>query len=168
MRRIIGTIGATLAVVAAIATPAAAQGPTFGFDLNPTVDKIRVTSAAGGADGGSLDNPRFLYASVGGGNDTVDVAGLDNIGRGTSVTLDAPFIGYKDTGSAATSPLIGLVDTYASGASENLRLNVDEGTLLVDFPASADEQRNQFIDRNLNPGMPMDSIDCISVCAVHA
>jgi hypothetical protein len=48
MRRIIGTIGATLAVVAAMATPAAAQdrGGKFGFDLNPTVDAIRVTSAA--------------------------------------------------------------------------------------------------------------------------
>jgi Domain of unknown function (DUF4394) len=45
MRRIIGTTGATLAVAAAMATPAAAQGPTFGFDFNPTVDKIRVTSA---------------------------------------------------------------------------------------------------------------------------
>jgi hypothetical protein len=161
MRRIIGTIGATLAVVAAIATPAAAQaGP-------------------GGADGGSLDNPRLLYASASlssecfpvaverrdaagyiyyeyeyvcvDGLATPAAAQVDNIGRSTSVTLDAPFIGNKDTGSAATSPLIGLVDTYASDASENLRLNVDEGTLLVDFPASADEQRSQFIDGNLNP-----------------
>jgi hypothetical protein len=43
--RTIKALGATLAVVAAMATPAAAQGPTFGFDFNPTVDKIRVTSA---------------------------------------------------------------------------------------------------------------------------
>jgi Domain of unknown function (DUF4394) len=67
--RIIKAIGATLAVVAAMATPAAAQGPTFGFDFNPTVDKIRVTSVAGG-------------------NDTVDVTGLDNVSLASDRNLN--------------------------------------------------------------------------------
>jgi hypothetical protein len=158
--RIIKAIGATLAVVAVVATMAAAQDRDSGRDRDDHSRSFYATtkqnlllnfserrpdvidaSVAGGADGGSLDNPRFLYASVEtngivtavlegttvklkaeaadlGGNETVDVGGLDNIGRTTSVTLDAPLIG-------------------------------------VDFPASADEQHNQFIDGNLNPGTPM-------------
>jgi hypothetical protein len=43
MRRIIGTFGATLAIVAALATTATAQA---GLDSNPSLDKIRVTSVA--------------------------------------------------------------------------------------------------------------------------
>jgi hypothetical protein len=94
MRRIIGTIGATLAVVA----PMLALSANIVSAQDPTASVNRTDE----------------FSNQGGGNDTVDVTGLDNIkltGRTTSVTLDAPFIGYKDTGSAATSPLIALVDT---------------------------------------------------------
>jgi hypothetical protein len=161
MRRIIGTIGATLAIVAVVATPAAAQGRDRDRDRDREDARMfYATSVAGETVPGEvwLTETNGIVTAVlegttvklkseaadptpsvnctdefsnqpvaGGGKDTVDVAGLDNIGRTTSVTLDAPIIGDRG----------------------------DEGTLLVDFPASADEQRNQFIDGNLNPGTPM-------------
>jgi hypothetical protein len=154
MRRIIGTIGATLAVVAAVATLAAAQDRDRGRDrdrdharhfyattkqnlpLNLSErrpDVIDASVASGTVPGevwltetngivtavleGTTVKLKAEAAELGG-NDAVDVTGLDNVGRTTPVTLDAPLVG-------------------------------------VDFPASADEQRNQFIDGNLNPGTPM-------------
>jgi hypothetical protein len=77
MRRIIGTIGATLAIVAAVATPAAAQDRDRGQDREDHSRSFYATSVAGETvlEGTTVK----LKAEAAGGNDTVDVAGLDNI-----------------------------------------------------------------------------------------
>jgi hypothetical protein len=99
MRRIIGTIGATLAVVAALATPAAAQ-------------------SRGDARPHDRDNARMFYAT-------------------TNQNLLLTFSERRPDRVIDVQSILGL----GSVAGENLRLNVDEGTLLA-------------IDGNLNPGTP--------------
>jgi hypothetical protein len=99
MRRIIGTIGATLAVVAVLSTPAAAQ-------------------SRGDARPHDRDNARMFYAT-------------------TNENLLLNFNERRPDRLIDVQPILGL----GSVAGENLRLNVDEGTLLA-------------IDANLNPGTP--------------
>jgi hypothetical protein len=113
MLRIIGTIGATLAVVAAMATPAAAQRR----DGGRTHDR---------------DFGRMFYAT------TNQNLLLNFTERRPDRVIDAqPILGL---GSVDFNPTLDKM-RVTSVAGENLRLNVDEGTLLAG-------------DANLNPGTP--------------
>jgi hypothetical protein len=141
MHRFLGTVGATLAIAIGLATP----GSLAEAKLRDAPSILKDPSADN-TDVWALTAPDAPLAGLAG------VSGQDASGeRKESVSLQLSGEGWDDWGPSST-PMRSAPGALWDGAS-GLTLDTVPGELwltepggqLTEFPASADEQRNQFV-----------------------